>query len=413
MFRRQNLAGSFKLQNSDIIIIILLAVNLGISAIYFPELEMPDEDHHYRVIAGNLIHNWYHPFMHHFYSLFNLVFRDLKPPVFDYNFTFLHASNMCICFHGGFNSLIVVFLKFVHIFFLFAFLGLLYAFLKWAAFINPERKQFIFRLNLLYFSWPAVTFSLLALSSDYPVYLYEALFFIILLFYGNARNFILLLFFNWLVSKYNDSGALLMAMMTFFYGVFYYIFKKNKQILTIKKKQKFTWVALGVIIAYGLLIKFRVIHALFPALGSNIDYNYQFGYNPLKASGILFLTLYYLNGAVSFMASYVEYFLFFILLCFLAKKIFSTNGFLENKFFLFFLSFFMTFNIVILTIPVISQARYYYFLVPAILVGAFHFIFNDAEFKNDRNYLILGSLFFISTIVKLFEVVLRSFFQSF
>lgn len=409
----QEIKKEFKLNNSDIILISLLFLSLLTIAIYFPELEMPDEYHHYNAIAQNLIRNWYHPFMHYFYGFFGWIWKDLKQPVFDYNSSFLHASNMCVYFHNGFNSLIIIFLKFIHIFFLSIFLGVLYKFLKKASFIDPERKQFIFRLNLLYFSWPPVTFSLLALSNDYFIYLYEALFFVILVFYGNARNFILLFFFNLLLLKFNDNGALPMLMTTFYYGVAYYFFKVNRQDFTIKKKLEIILVSFGIVLVYGLVIKFRVIHALCPSLGENIDYNYQFGYNPLKAFGILFLTMYYLGGSVSFMASYAEYFLFFILVCFLIKKVFSSIGFLENRLFLFLSSFFVVFNIILLTIPVIHQARFYYFLIPPILLGIFYFIFKDPEIKNDRSYLVLGSLFFVSTIVKLFEAVLRSFFQSF
>ncbi|MBU1925616.1 MAG: hypothetical protein KKB82_06825, partial [Candidatus Omnitrophica bacterium] len=223
----------FRLNRFDILVIFLLVLKLFLSAIFFPELEMPDEDYHTNFninydYHGNLYFSW----MHQFYILFKNFFH-LTGPSLELNSHFSFASNSFIFIHNSFNSLFVILLRFVHVFCALFFIFGFYFILKRIKKISGFEKIFTFRLSLLFLSWPAVSSSLAGISPDFFIYLYEALFFIILIYYNQVLP---LLLFNLLMCIFVDNNPIIMIAMTICYSIFFFLTRAGERVLVLKNK---------------------------------------------------------------------------------------------------------------------------------------------------------------------------------
>jgi hypothetical protein len=112
---------------------------------------------------------------------------------------------------------------------------------------------------------------------------------------------------------------------------------------------------------------------------------------------------------MSLLAFWPEYILFlaFSLLC--LWSLFTRDGLFENRLFLYILSSFFTFNIAILTLPAIDQGRYYYFLIPVLIIILDRYFLRSRLFVSNKYYLATGVVFFISSMVKLVFAVYATF----
>ncbi|MBU0633894.1 MAG: hypothetical protein KKA52_02405 [Candidatus Omnitrophica bacterium] len=396
---------NFTLGNADKVVLFLLGIKLALTAVFFPEWEMPDEALHFTRMATNSFRNIYYSLMHQFYNLFcNFQYNDWRNLEANANFTF--ASNSMAYIHKDFNCMLPVMLKFAQIFIIILFIFAVYFVLKRIKISNNE-KTFIFRLNLLFFSWPSVSLSLVSFNLDFFIYFFEALFFILLVYYN---RFFLLLFGSIIMYKFFDNNAMMLIAVIFFYVFYSYLLQAKRKVFSLKKKILFVFMAFILILIYGLLIHIGVIPKLFPFFKANIiDWCYLFKYEPLKSFGTTFLGLYYLGGSVSLLAFLPEYVLFFILIVYCLRKLFLRESLQENSLFLYALSSFTAYNIILLTYPVIDQGRYYYFLIPFLIVIFDRYLLKSKLFLKPKYYLIFSVVLFVSSIIKIFNATIRAF----
>lgn len=398
---------NFRLNRFDFLVILLLVLKLFLTAIFFPELEMPDEAYHTDANINYDYHgNLYFSLMHRFYVLFknslHLVFPSLK-----LNPNFHFVSNSFIFIHSGFNSLFNILLRSVHVFCVLLFIFLLYFVLKRIKMISVFDKIFIFRLNLLFLSWSAVSLSLVGVSPDFFIYLYEALFFVLLVYYNQVLP---LLLFNLVMNIFVDNNPIIMIVVTIFYVIFFFLTRAGKNVLSLKNKFGLVAIAGIMVLIYAVLVRVGIISGLFPYLKWVITDGYAAThYRILKSLGCLFLSLYYVGGSMSLLAFWPEYILFLVFSLFCLLRFFTRDGLFENRFFLYILSSFLTFNIAILTLPAIDQGRYYYFLIPALIIIFDRYFLRSRLFVSNKYYLATGVVFFISSMVKLVFAVYASF----
>lgn len=397
---------NFRIFSADIVVILLLAIQLIMIASFYPEYEMPDENAQFNHIIENDRRSVYFMVMSKIYGFSRNFMKYELPHKLLYNNNFTYASNSFAWVHNIFNSPLIIFLKYAQLFLFLSFLWALYFFLKRNKTIDAEGKMFIFRLNLLYFLWPPVSFSLMSISSDFFIYLYETLFFVALVKY---KKFLPLLIFNFLMLRFVDNGALMLLLTGFTYMCLYYLFLQNTEILGITKKSRIIFISLLVVAIYAILIKNGIIGSLFPSIKPHISYNYTFRYEPIKSAGTLFLTSYYLGGTVSLLAFSLEYIIFFLVIFYLAVNLFLKRGEVENNLFVFFVSGLLVFNLVLLTFPTLDQARYYYFFIPALIAFFDYFIFKSKLLSNSKYYTFAATVLFFSTIVKLFIAAAKAF----
>lgn len=395
----------FYFRNSDKVVVFFLLVKLTLTAIFFPEWEMPDEALHFTRMAVTPCINIYYAFMHQFHKLFgNLDYNDWRNLETNQAFTF--ASNSMAYIHKDFNSVLPIMLKLVHIFVIVVFLFALYFILK-SVKISGNQKTLIFRLNLLFFSWPSVSLSLVSFNSDFFVYLFEVLFFAALVYYN---RFFILLVFGLIMSKYFDNNAVIITLVIPVYMFFFYLFRAKNVVFSLKKKVFLIGMVFAFLPVFALLIQKGVIPKLFPFVKANIiDWCYLFKYEPIKSFGTTFLGLYYLGGSVSLLAFVFEYILFFVFIVYCLKNLFFRESLEENKLFLYALSSFTVYNIILLTYPVIDQGRYYYFLIPFLMVLFDRYLVKSSLFLKSNYYLVFSVVLFVSSIVKIFTASIRAF----
>lgn len=395
---------NFTLSIGDKAVCLLLVIKLALTAVFFPEWEMPDEALHFTRMTTEFSLNIYYFLMHQFYNLFkNFEYRDWRDLEANQYFTF--ASNSMAYIHKDFNCLLPIMLKLGQVFIVMLFIAAVYFVLKRIKIGNDE-KAFIFRLNLLFFSWPSVTLSLVSFNSDFSVYLFEALFFVLLAYYN---RFFLLLFFSIIMSRILDNNLMIMFMVLLFYMLFFYLFQAKRVIFSFKKKKFLISMALLVILIYAQLMQNGVIVKLFPFAKPNIVWCQLFKYEPIKSFGTIFLGLYYLGGSVSLLAFLPEYVIFFILIIYCLKKLFLRESLDENRLFLYIISSFLVINIILLTFPVIDQGRFYYFLIPFLIVVFDRYFLKSRLFFKQKYYFIFSVVLFTSSIVKLFNATIRAF----
>lgn len=402
----------FRIYNSDFLVIFLLVIKLSLIAVFFPEFEMPDEGSHFQHIVENDTRSVYFLYMTPLYKMISKSIMQngqslLQSLKWDTNFTY--ASNSLVWIHQQFNSPLIILLKFVNISVIIFFICLIYHILRRNKKLKENEKTFIFRLILLFFSWPCVSFALSTITSDFLTYLYVPVFFILLIYY---KKFLTLFFINLIIYRYIDNNAIPLMFMTFAYSILFFLFNPEKKELRIVNRLKIILIILVLLIGYVFLINSGFIGNLFPSIKPHIIYNYHFKYEPLKSLGTLFLTSYYLGGSVSLLAFYFEYVIFFFLVLYLLKKLITQNGVIENKFYLFFMSGFFTFNMIILTIPTIDQARYYFFFIAAFIACFDYYIFKDKLLMDYKYYLSTALILFLSTIVKLFAAATKAFVMN-
>lgn len=397
----------FRLQGSDILVLSLLIFKFLMIAFLFPEFEMPDEYSHFIHIIGNEPTSTYFMAMHKVYVAIGRFFSFKEvpvPPVWNSNFRY--ASNSMVYGHNNFNCALEIIFKFAHLAVILIFIFSVFFILKKIKHITDRERKFIFRLHLLYLSWPAISFFVMGISSDFLTYLYMPLFFLLIVYYNKV---LLTLVGSFILLRYVDNNAIFLVATAFFYLIANHLFRPGEKVFTVQRKAMLIALVFLVLGFYSILIKTNIIAKLFPIIGPHIKYNYAFGYQPIKSMGTCFLGLYYLGGMVSLTASWLEYIIFFIILVCLLKRVFIGKGLLENRFFLYLLSCFLTFHFILLTFPTIDQGRYYFFLIPALFtIFDFHFLKED-RFCSDKPYVILALLFFVSTMIKLFSAVTRAF----
>jgi len=385
-----------RLVKSDYIVIILLAIKLVLTAIFFPELEMPDEEGHYRCIKSADRSSVYYIALNKISILLNKFgIRNCDLLEKDPNFSF--AANKLYFFHVRPNCSAIIILKMFQIAFIGLFLFILYFWLKLLSKAPEKEKQFIFRLNLLFFSWPALSFSLTGLSTDFIIYLYEALFFILLVYYN---RFFILIIINILMMKFFDLNPVIMLSTSFVYLFFYFVSKPEASVFPMKKKISLLISGIFLIFTYYLLMKFSIIVKIFPFLNEAVRHTYLFGYKPFKSLGAVFLSSYYLGGSMSLLATYFEYAVYAGLSILLLLRIFKDNGTLNNKIYIYIISCFVSINIVLLTIPTLKQGRFFYFILPLFIA---HYFLNENKPKFVNYYVLGGILFFISTVFHLYS----------
>lgn len=397
----------FKLEGADKLVIALLFLKLFLSAVFFPEMEMPDEYCHIDVFTRYDYHgNLYYSMLHQFYIVLKNFFH-LSVPTLKLNPQFHFVSNSLIFIHHGFNSLFIILLRFVHIFYVSLFLSLLYFVLKRIKSVPALDKIFIFRLNLLFLSWSAVSLSLVGISSDFFIYLFEALFFVLLVYYNQV---LLLLLINLFMNSFVDNNPIIMIVTTIFYAILFYLTKADKKVIGVKIKLGLVALSAVLIMLYAVLIRMGVISGLFSYLSWIITQGYaSTDYRLLKSVACLFLSLYYVGGSMSLLAFWSEYLLFLILILLCLWKLFTRDGFFENRIFLYILAALLTFNMAILTLPAIDQGRYYYFLIPAFLVVVDRYFLKLRLFFVNKYYVAMGSVLFVSSMVKLAFAVRAAF----
>lgn len=130
-------------------------------------------------------------------------------------------------------------------------------------------------------------------------------------------------------------------------------------------------IGLGIGIAIGLVV--RLVAGRLAALASlyaDVLYNSQFGTNPIRQAGALFLSTWYLGGNMSFTAFYVEYVAFAALLA--ALYLAPRHWFAMPEAQLDQVRFVISATVLVMAaivsiIQPLTQARYYMFGVPAIV----------------------------------------------
>lgn len=131
----------------------------------------------------------------------------------------------------------------------------------------------------------------------------------------------------------------------------------------------------GLIIGAAVGQAVKLVAGRFTALAEfyiNVLYNEQFGNNPIRQAGALFLSAWYLGGGMSFTAFYIEYALFAALLValFLAPRrwfALPDDGFDQVRFIV--SATVLTMAAIVTIIQPLTQARYYMFFVPAVVAA--------------------------------------------
>ena len=396
----------FKLQIVDWVVILFLFIKLIAIVCLFPQFEMPDEFYHYTQIVNGNERSIYYQLMNQANNVIKaVVYRTEYLPLLLDNMSFGFGKNTLLYNHyEEFNYLSLSLLKMFQVLVSFGFILFSFFLLKFNRRIQIKDKYYFFRLGLLYLSWPSISFSLAGFSSDFPIYLYSIYFFILLFYFNKFWSiFILSILMIWKV----DNNPSTMLLMMIIYLTMAMIFKSNEKILSINRKLRilgFVGILLFIYSTIGLII----VGNLFPFVRQIIQYGYSLGgLEPFKAHGALFLSMYYLGGSMSLRAFALEYLFFGMIAIYIIKRIFIYKGYFENKCFLYSVSMLFTFNIFLLTFPVMLQAKYYYYYIPLLIICFEKYILKSDGFLKNKKYFYFSLFLFFSCIIKLLGVMFK------
>jgi len=228
-------------------------------------------------------------------------------------------------------------------------------------FEGPENDLLFF---MLFLSWPQVAYGMTILSSDFLTYVYNFAFFVLLFrrrrYFAALIGSVLLIF---LIDK-NPIVNVVFLVIYFINDIIYVRFFSMKKPVLLASLNVLAVVGFSVVIAKGY------ISAISPYLKASIDYGNLFSHDPLNRIGVLFLSILYMGGSMSLRAFVFDYACFGILIVYGIQKMLRTlkSDLFSRRLFLYGISFLSAFFVIMAIIPMFAQAKYYYFIVPIILL---------------------------------------------
>lgn len=376
------------------ILLTLIIIQSVILIIFLPNLENPDVAYHFETtfhgeggqesIYKNILH-----------LISNVIVNDMGinqyTTYLDSNEDFGYFNWSTIYIYESYNSLNVMLLQFVNIFFLIVSIVFFVLFLKLDSSLKFTEKRMFTRLCLLFYLYPAVGYLIVGITPDLFTYLYQPFFILLIYKRSHFKNFFLCI----LIFLFIDEGIILNIYFLFIYIFLEFIYKKK----IIKNKYLYVMVGL-LIIPVIYLGTTQILMRFFNNRIFEILIYVQENHGVLYTKLInVFLGALYFGGSGSFITFPLFYAFFGILILVIFIKTFFTDNVQKDYLIPILLSNIVAVGSSILLFPSYSHIRYYLYTIFIILMCFFTVLLKDKFLQSDKKVLLIGILFFSHNIL--------------
>lgn len=368
--------------------LIMIAIQMVLLILWMPGLEYPDAGVHFYKIHNNIRGELY-------FRLLGLV-SGVIDKISDIEVVLSPNEKFTLFFwqplwkHYNYNYISVMMYQGCNILLVIGSIWLFQKLIKSDPFLNKKEKNWLIRLDLLYFLLPATAYLVVGITPDMIVYLFQPFF--IYLLYRN-KYFLAALISIILYVTADKSGIICMLFVGIMSGV------KLLDRLQSKNKKIFLLFLIA-IVGIPLLLFVRLY---INEVESN-NFIIQVMQKSIRDNGRLFTK--YVNfflGSFCFWGSgsYITFPLLYVFYGWLLFKVYrkaisdkknSMNG-------RFFLSASGMILGMIIVFPPYSAIRYYMFFPLIVVAAVYEYILNDKYLQSDKTLEIISSLLFIHNIL--------------
>jgi hypothetical protein len=255
--------------------------------------------------------------------------------------------------------------------------------------ISVENKNIILKANILYYLYPAVSYLMVGITSDFFNYLYQPFFIYFLYSKRHLVNISLIL----LIFVFVDEGI----GINLFFLILYFF---NKYILTSNvKNKKWKILTLNSILPLIFLILGKFIFSIFDSnysIFTTAEY-VQSNHGDYLTKIINFvLSSFTLWGVGNYVTIPIFYLIFIFFVLKIIKKSVVDNGETQNIF-LYLITSIATIGSVISVFPPYSHIRFFLFFIFILILG-YLFYFKNNYHPKVRNFLLIASLLFFHNV---------------
>lgn len=379
----------------DNIVLLLIISQSLLFIFFFPSLEYPDGLFHFeQMLYNDRDGNPYYLILR---GVNYLILNVLN--INDYNTLinndlFSYFSWEPLYTHAYYNSWSVMLLQITNVFLVLLSIFIYRLVLSNIKTLHIQEKKMFYRLCLLYFLYPTVGYLVVGITPDFPGYLYQP-FFVLLIF---LRKHLINLFFCIIIYVFFDQGIILNIYFIIIFILFSFIFK-------VKMKNKNSIISILTVIsviAIYYLSNFVIVN-LFQSEIFDIMKMTQEQSGTLYTKIVnLYLGSFYFLGSGSYVTFPLLYLVFGIIIIRIMYKTFLSKDLNDKKLKSMYLVSFVTIISTILLFPPYSHIRYYLFLIFFILMGFFSSVLRDRYVLSDRKFIIFsGIVFFHNSILTL------------
>ncbi len=369
-------------------ILIMIVIQMALLILWIPGLEYPDASVHFPKVHNNIRGEVY-------FEILGIVENgierlDDKEVVFRLNEEFIPLSWQPIWQHNSYNYISVMLYQGINILLVIASIFLFYVIIKRDKFLTAQEKNWLIRLDLLYFLIPATAYLAVGITPDVAIYLFQP--FLFYLLYKNKYFFALTL--SVVLGIIGDKSGFICALFVgVLFGVklLYRLAQRNRRIFLL-----FVILVIGIPCLVFLRLTIGKINSdnfILWVMQSSIESNGRLLTKYLN----FFLESFCFWGAGGYFTLPVFYIAYgWLLVKVLFKAIVDVNNSSNGKLLL--AATGMIGGLIII-FPPYSSIRYYMFF-PLILIGAiYEYIVKDKYIQNNNTFLTVSSVLFTHNIV--------------
>lgn len=386
----------------DNVIIFFILIQSLLYIFFFPNLENPDGMHHYQNIfnenqGNNLYYILLSDINHILINVFQINdFEELKQ-----NAAFNYFNWENILLHDTYNFWSVMLLQIVNVLFIMLTILIFHTTLKLNKTLKIEEKKMFFRVSLLYFLYPAVSYLIVGITPDFPGYLYQPFFVLLLYLKRHIANLSIAIFLFLCI----DDGTIINVYFIFVYVFLSFIFK-----LKLKNKYQIIFISVPVIIT---LIYFVNNFILIKITNNEI---YEIMKLSQESNGTLYtkvinfvMSSFYFLGSGSYITFPPLYLLYGVVVLFIFYRLYNNKEEYNGKLFTYIVTGIITVGSIILLFPPYSHIRFFLFSIILLLLGLFSVVFKDKYILSEKKYLIFSLLIFMHNTILIMLISIKTF----
>ncbi|RDY31718.1 hypothetical protein [Lachnotalea glycerini] len=363
-------------------VVIIIVVQMIIMILVIPQLEYPDASLHYYKIYNNIRNELYfsilsflNPFVEKFSSSTNVTF-NLNP---DFGY-FLWQP---LWVHDEYNLLIVMMYQSVNIILILFNIFLFNYVIKKDKMLLNDEKNWMVRLNLLYYLFPPTSYLIIGITSDIIVYLYQPYLFWMLY----SKKYISSILTSVVLFLVADKSAIISLMIIIIYISIIFL----KKLYSKNKKFFITFILTSGCLVLTIIIRYNIKEI---SIDNNLFYIMKMiltKHGNVTTKFIIFFTTFVcLWGSGSYMTFPLFYIIYILLIFKIIYRSFHDKE--DNSFYYLILAGGITVLGIIMLFPSYCHIRYFMFFPILFIWGAEKYILKDNHIKNDRKFMLISYL---------------------
>jgi hypothetical protein len=359
------LNNGYKLKNKGFLVPIgIIIIQFLVFIFLFPNVESPDISIHLTKVFGSSSYN------NEFYFVLLNKFKDLiemfltNDMHFDYlRFNPVDYFSMKSRFdYLGQNNKSIMVLQFFNMFMTLFSIAIFNYFINNDFTLSLNEKNFIKKINYLYFIYPQTAYLITTITSDFFNYLFQPFFFYLIYKKKYKTNFLILI----IMYIFFDQGIIINILLLSIFLIFHYIFK------IYKSQKKGYWIlylsVFSILIYYFSRNLFNIIpqFSFLIEISSNAINRYGVIYTKIVN---FFLSSFSFWGIGNFITFPIIYGIYLMMTIYVFIKSIKNKRKIDQYYFEMFLSFLFTLSIILVFFSTHSHVRFFMFWIPIFITG--------------------------------------------